>query len=370
MKSDEFYMEHAFKLAMRGRFTTTPNPNVGCVIVLNDEIVGEGYHLFAGAPHAEVHALRIAGEKARGATAYITLEPCSYHGRTKPCVDALVTAGIVRVVASMKDPNPKVSGRGFRQLRQAGIDVCCGLMVSEAEKINRGFLKCMRTGFPYVQVKLAVSLDARTAMASGESKWITSLQARQDVQRLRAESSAILSTSSTVLADNPTLTVRWNELGNDIKDLYPKKNFRQPRRIILDSKNRVTPKHRLICQTGTVWLARLQPDKKTWPKDVEQFILPSNSSGIDLVIMMKQLAKRQVNSIWVEAGAHLFSSLLEAGLVDELILYLSPKLLGNNARGLCHLSWLSKLADAPEFSFDDVQRVGPDLRLRLIIKKY
>lgn len=248
MHHDEFYMARAFELARLGRFTTAPNPNVGCVIVRDGEIVGEGYHLRAGEPHAEVHALRMAGDKARGATAYVTLEPCSHHGRTPPCADALVAAGVTRVVAAMQDPNPQVAGRGLYKLQQAGVEVRHGLMLAEAEAVNLGFLKRMRTGFPYVQLKLGASLDGRTAMASGESQWITSPEARQDVQRLRAQSAAILSTSATVLADDPSLTVRWDELDAETQRLYPRENLRQPLRILLDSQNRITPQHRVVQQ--------------------------------------------------------------------------------------------------------------------------
>lgn len=368
MLNDEFYMARAFQLARLGRFTTAPNPNVGCVIVRDGETVGEGYHLRAGEPHAEVHALRMAGEKARGATAYVTLEPCSHHGRTPPCADALVAAGVSRVVAAMQDPNPQVAGRGLYKLQQAGIEVRHGLMLAEAEAINKGFLKRMRTGFPYVQLKLGASLDGRTAMASGQSQWITSAQARQDVQRLRAQSAAILSTSATVLADDPSLTVRWDEMDEETQRLCPHKNLRQPLRIILDSKNRVTPQHRVVQQPGFTWLARLRPDEQVWPADVEQLSFPAHGGGVDLVVMMMQLAKRQVNAIWVEAGATLAGALLQAGLVDELILYLAPKLLGDNGRSLCHLMGLDQLVDAPEFVFSEVRQVGPDLRLRLRAK--
>lgn len=368
MQSDKFYMARAFKLARLGRFTTAPNPNVGCVIVRDGEIVGEGYHLRAGEPHAEVYALCMAGEKARGATAYVTLEPCSHYGRTPPCAAAFIAAGVNRVVTAMQDPNPQVAGRGLYQLQQAGIEVCYCLMLAEAEAVNPGFLKRMRTGFPYVQLKLAVSLDGRTAMASGESQWITSSQARQDVQRLRAQSAAILSTSATILVDDPALTVRWDELDSETQSLYPQENLRQPWRIILDSQNRVTPQHRAVQQPGATWLARLQPDKKPWPLDVEQLIFPAHDGGVDLVVMMRHLAKRQVNSIWVEAGAQLSGALLQAELVDELVLYLAPKLLGDDSRGLCHLSGLEQLADAPEFFFSEVRQVGPDLCLRLKAK--
>ncbi|MGL6021435.1 MAG: bifunctional diaminohydroxyphosphoribosylaminopyrimidine deaminase/5-amino-6-(5-phosphoribosylamino)uracil reductase RibD [Gibbsiella quercinecans] len=368
MHNDEFYLARAFELARLGRFTTAPNPNVGCVIVRDGQIVGEGYHLRAGEPHAEVHALRMAGELARGATAYVTLEPCSHHGRTPPCADALAAAGVRRVVAAMQDPNPQVAGRGLYRLQQAGIEVRHGLMLAEAEAINPGFLKRMRTGFPYVQLKIGASLDGRTAMASGESQWITSSQARQDVQRLRAQSAAILSTSATVLADDPSLTVRWDELDSGTQRVYPRENLRQPLRIILDSQNRVTPQHRVVNQPGATWLARLQPDAQNWPQGVEQRIFPAHGGGIDLVVMMMQLAQSQINSVWVEAGAHLAGALLQAGLVDELIVYIAPKLLGDNGRGLCHLPGLQALADAPELVFSEVRQIGPDLRLRLKAK--
>ncbi|EKN4688116.1 bifunctional diaminohydroxyphosphoribosylaminopyrimidine deaminase/5-amino-6-(5-phosphoribosylamino)uracil reductase RibD [Yersinia ruckeri] len=365
MHPDEIYMARAFELARLGRFTTSPNPNVGCVIVRDGKIVGEGYHLRAGEPHAEVHALRMAGDAARGATAYVTLEPCSHHGRTPPCADALVAAGIRRVVTAMQDPNPQVAGRGLYQLKQAGITVEHGLMLAEAEAVNLGFLKRMRTGFPYLQLKMATSLDGRTAMASGESKWITSPQARQDVQRFRAQSSAILSTSATVLADDPSLIVRWTELDADTQRIYPELALRQPTRIILDSQNRVTPAHQVIRQPGDCWLARVDSDQQHWPDNVDQLLLPRYGNGVDLVLLLMQLGKRQINSVWVEAGPQLAGALLQAGVVDELILYIAPKLLGDNARGLCGLPGIDRLSQVPEFSFSDVTQVGPDLRLRL-----
>ena len=362
---DEVYMARALELARRGRFTTTPNPNVGCVIVRDGEIVGEGYHLRAGEPHAEVHALRMAGEKAAGATAYVTLEPCSHHGRTPPCCDALIGAGVTRVVAAMQDPNPEVAGRGLYRLQQAGIDVSHGLMMQEAEALNRGFLKRMRTGFPWVQLKLGASLDGRTALASGESQWITSPQARRDVQRLRAQSSAILSTSATVLADNPSLTVRHHELDAATQADYPADLLRQPVRIIVDSQNRVTPQHQLIAQSGETWLARTECDAEGWPENVTQLRVPRHHDRLDLVAMMMLLGKKQINSVWVEAGAQFAGALLQAGVVDELIVYLAPRLLGDSARGLCQLPGLEHLSDAPAFAFSDVRQVGPDLRLTL-----
>lgn len=362
---DEIWMARALELARRGRFTTTPNPNVGCVIVRNGDVVGEGYHFRAGEPHAEVHALRMAGEKARGATAYVTLEPCSHHGRTPPCCDALIAAGVSRVVAAMQDPNPEVAGRGLYRLQQAGIEVSHGLMMQEAEVLNRGFLKRMRTGFPWVQLKMGASLDGRTAMASGESQWITSPEARRDVQRLRAQSSAILTTSATVLADDPALTVRWNELSAESQALWQGQEVRQPVRVVVDSHNRVTPQHRLIAQPGNTWLARQQADALNWPENVEQFTVPLHNGQLDLVSLMMLLGRRQLNSVWVEAGAKMAGALLTAGVVDELIVYMAPKLLGDAARGLCHLPGIAQLAEVPAFEFSDIRQVGPDLRLTL-----
>ncbi len=363
--TDERYMARALELARRGRFTTTPNPNVGCVIVRGGEIVGEGWHHRAGEPHAEVHALRMAGEKAKGATAYVTLEPCSHHGRTPPCCDALIAAGVSRVVAAMQDPNPQVAGRGLYRLQQAGIEVSHGLMMSEAEALNRGFLKRMRTGFPWIQLKLGASLDGRTAMASGESQWITSAAARRDVQRFRAQSSAILSSSATVLADDPSLTVRWNELGEDMRQQLDEDTLRQPVRVIIDSQQRVTPQHRVMTQPGETWLMRSEIDQQTWPDSVSQIAVPLRGEQLDLVAMMMLLGQRQINSVWVEAGAGLAGALLQVGLVDELIVYMAPKLLGNAARGLCELPGLEQLADAPSLRFSDVRMVGADLRLAL-----
>ncbi|MRT47965.1 bifunctional diaminohydroxyphosphoribosylaminopyrimidine deaminase/5-amino-6-(5-phosphoribosylamino)uracil reductase RibD [Raoultella sp. RIT712] len=363
---DEMYMARALKLAQRGRFTTHPNPNVGCVIVKNGEIVGEGFHYRAGEPHAEVHALRMAGEQARGATAYVTLEPCSHHGRTPPCCEALIAAGVTRVVAAMQDPNPQVAGRGLYRLQQEGIDVSHGLMMNEAEALNKGFLKRMRTGFPYVQLKLGASLDGRTAMASGESQWITSPQARRDVQRLRAQSHAILTSSATVLADDPAMTVRWESLDSDTQALYPQDNLRQPLRIVIDSHNRVTPQHRIVQQPGETLFARTQADDHAWPENVRTLQVPEHNGHLDLVLLMMQLGKQQVNSIWVEAGPTLAGALLQAGVVDELIVYIAPKLLGNAARGLCALPGLEKLQDAPHFKFNEIRHVGPDVCLHLV----
>ncbi|MDL5168358.1 bifunctional diaminohydroxyphosphoribosylaminopyrimidine deaminase/5-amino-6-(5-phosphoribosylamino)uracil reductase RibD [Proteus faecis] len=364
---DEYYMRRAIELAALGRFTTSPNPNVGCVIVKEGEIIGEGYHHHAGGPHAEVNALKMAGDKAKGATAYVTLEPCSHFGKTPPCADALINAGVKRVVAAMQDPNPQVAGRGLHKLLSAGIDVSHGVLMQEAEKLNVGFFKRMRTGFPYIQLKLGASLDGKTALASGESQWITSKASRRDVQNFRAQASAILTTSATVLADNPSMNVRWDELSDEIKALYPEETLRQPIRIVADSQNRVTEHHKITQIEGECWLARTKLQPADWQGNVSEILLPTNgkNSGVDLVLLMMQLGKRNINTVWVESGAHFAAALLEAGLVDELIIYIAPKILGNDARGLFALSPLSSLSEAPEFTVDSLQQIGSDIRVCL-----
>jgi diaminohydroxyphosphoribosylaminopyrimidine deaminase/5-amino-6-(5-phosphoribosylamino)uracil reductase len=358
-------MERALSLAAQGRFTTHPNPNVGCVLMRDGELVGEGWHRKAGEPHAEVHALRAAGERARGATAYVTLEPCSHYGRTPPCALALVEAGVSRVVAAMEDPNPLVAGRGLRILADAGIDVSCGLLKEDAEALNPGFIKRMQTGLPWVRVKLAASLDGKTALANGESQWITGPAARADVQVWRACSSAILSGADTVLIDNPSLNVRWNELPDDIRALYPQEQLRQPLRVIVDSRQRLQPDARLFSLPGPVLLAR-QQKQPHWPESVEQVVLPLAVSGkIDLLALLHELGLRGINEVWVEAGRQLAGALVAQNLVDELILYMAPKLLGESARGLLVLPELATLAGAPQFTLRDVQQIGEDLRLTL-----
>ncbi|HGJ5875804.1 MAG TPA: bifunctional diaminohydroxyphosphoribosylaminopyrimidine deaminase/5-amino-6-(5-phosphoribosylamino)uracil reductase RibD [Arsenophonus sp.] len=362
---DKQFMTCALSLAQQGRFTTSPNPNVGCVIVRDGKVVGEGFHCKAGEAHAEIYALQMAGEKAKGATAYVTLEPCSHYGKTPPCADALINAGIRRVVVAMQDPNPQVAGRGLLKLQQAGVEVVHGLLMDEAEKLNRGFLKRMRTGFPYVQLKLAASLDGRTALASGESKWITSPAARQDVQSFRAQASAILTTSATVLADDPALNVRWTDFTPELQNIYSKDHLRQPIRIVLDSNNQVKPEHIVTKLAGECWLIRPNPLSQDWCGHVEQMVIPTYEKGIDLVLLMMQLAKRNINSIWVESGPTLAGALLTLGLVDELIVYIAPKILGATARGLINISELRKLKDAPAFEFINIEVIGSDLRLTL-----
>ena len=364
MDKDQFYMQQAIELAKLGRFTTTPNPNVGCIIVKNDQIIGKGFHLKAGLPHAEVYALKMAGDEAKDAIAYVTLEPCSHYGRTPPCADALIRSGIKRVVIAMQDPNPNVAGKGIKRLKDAGIEVMVGVLNEQAEAINKGFLKCMRTGKPYVQLKLAASLDGKIAMASGESKWITSSVARQDVQQYRAQASCILSTRATVQEDNASLTVRYDELPDEIRKIYPQENIRQPVRVIIDSQNRLTGNENIFSQSGETWIVRKQNIPIIKP-NTKLIIESSAQNQIDLVELLTELGKNQINSVWVEAGAHLAGALIEQDLVDELIIYYAPKLLGHNAKDLCVLPNLTKLSLAPQFQFESVVAVGDDLRIIL-----
>ncbi|CAG19210.1 bifunctional diaminohydroxyphosphoribosylaminopyrimidine deaminase/5-amino-6-(5-phosphoribosylamino)uracil reductase RibD [Photobacterium profundum] len=362
---DHSMMLRAIELAKRGRFTTAPNPNVGCIIAQGATIVGEGFHYQAGQPHAEVFALRAAGEQAKGATAYVTLEPCSHFGRTPPCAQALINANVSRVVCAMVDPNPKVGGRGIEMLKIAGIEVQTGLLAADAQALNFGFIKRMKTGLPYVQLKLAASLDGRTALSNGESKWITGPEARADVQRFRARAGAILSTSSTVIADDPSLNVRWSELGEPVKAEYPETALRQPTRVIIDSKNRVTPDFKLFSLEGETLLARAEMGQETWPDSVTQVLIPKqdDSEQLNLTSLMLELAKQDINHIWVEAGAELAGGLLAAGLVDELILYQAPKLMGCDSRSLINLKGLTSMSQVLNLEITDVRMIGPDLRI-------
>ena len=344
-------MAQALRLARRGLYTTDPNPRVGCVVVRQGRIVGQGWHQQAGAPHAEVHALAEAGEEARGATIYVTLEPCSHHGRTPPCADALVAAGVARVVAAMEDPNPEVSGRGMARLRAAGIEVAVGLLSEQAEALNPGFVSRMRRQLPHVRCKLAMSLDGRTAMASGESKWITSAAARADVQRLRARSSAIVTGIGTVLADDPRLDVRLDE------------PVKQPLRVVLDRRARFPARARMLATGGEVLVATAAGMGPALPERVVALELAERGRGLDLHGLMRRLARRQINEVLVESGPTLAGAMLEAGLIDELVIYMAPHLMGDDARGLFHLPGLSRMEQRIDLDIIDLRQVGPDLRL-------
>ena len=366
---DVAFMQLALDLAKQGEFTTTPNPSVGCLLVKDGKVVGKGFHAKAGEPHAEVMALREAREKARGATAYVTLEPCSHFGRTPPCAKGLVEAGVSKVIAAMCDPNPQVAGKGLQILSDAGIESAVGLLEENAEQLNKGFLKRMRTGKPFVQLKLAMSIDGKTAMASGESKWITGAQARADVQQYRAKASAILSTSQTVLADDPSLNVRWEELPSDVKADYPQEKLRQPVRVILDSSHKVRSDFKVFLTESPVWLVGEDDYPLTgFPVFTDYLQLDRNQGETRLQALMAELGKRQINTLWVEAGATLAGALIAENLVDELIIYMAPKLLGDQARDLCYLPNLTQLADAPLWQLQSCEPVGDDLKLIYIRK--
>jgi len=366
---DVAFMQLALDLAKQGEFTTTPNPSVGCVLVKDGKVVGKGFHAKAGEPHAEVMALREAGENARGATAYVTLEPCSHFGRTPPCAKGLVEASVSKVIAAMCDPNPQVAGKGLQILSDAGIESAVGLLEENAEQLNKGFLKRMRTGKPFVQLKLAMSIDGKTAMASGESKWITGAQARADVQQYRAKASAILSTSQTVLADDPSLNVRWEELPPNVKADYPQEKLRQPVRVILDSSHKVRSDFKVFSTESPVWLVGEDDYPLTgFPVFTDYLQLDRNQGETRLQALMAELGKRQINTLWVEAGATLAGALITENLVDELIIYMAPKLLGDQARDLCHLPNLTQLADAPLWQLQSCEPVGDDLKLIYIRK--
>ncbi len=360
---DQRSMARALELARKGVYSTHPNPRVGCVIVAGGQVVGEGWHARAGEPHAEVHALRQAGAKARGATAYVTLEPCSHHGRTPPCAEALVQAGVARVVAAMQDPNPQVAGRGLARLQEAGIEVACGVLESEARALNVGFIKRMEQGLPYVRVKLAMSLDGRTAMASGESQWITGPAARAAVQRLRARASVVLTGADTVLADGARLTVRPDELGLNA-ELTALAMTRPPLRVLVDGRLRV-PLSAPFYRAGKALVATCAAAgaRQLFLDDGHELLAVSGSNGhVDLRKLLLELAARGANEVLVEAGPRLAGAFARQGLVDEYQLFVAAKFLGSSARPL--LDWpLAKMAEAQELQIVEMRAVGDDLRI-------
>lgn len=356
--SDHRFMTRALGLAAQGLFTTTPNPRVGAVIVRDGEIVGEGWHRRAGEPHAEIVALAQAAGRARGATVYLTLEPCSHFGRTPPCVEALVEAGVARVVAAMGDPNPRVDGRGFDRLRAAGIEVRCGLLQAEAEELNVGFVSRMARGLPWVRMKTAASLDGRTALRDGRSQWITGEAARADGHAWRARACAILTGIGTVRDDDPRMTVRDVETP------------RQPLRVLVDSKLEVDVDAKLLRGGALIACAVDNPGKQAELRDRGcEVIEMANASGkVDLPALMRELAAREINELHVEAGNRLNGSLLREGCVDELLVYLAPSLLGD-AMEMFHLPAPESLEAAMRLEFHAVDRIGPDLRILARIRR-
>ena len=364
---DNQMMSRAIQLARKGFYTTRPNPSVGCVIVKDNQIIGEGYHQKAGEPHAEVHALRMAGELARGATAYVTLEPCSHYGRTPPCALALINIGVKRVVVAVEDPNPQVGGRGIQMLRDAGIQVDVGLHRDEAYALNLGFMKRMESGLPWVTVKLAASLDGKTALSNGVSKWITGPEARRDVQRLRLRACAIVTGIETVLADDPSLNVRYSELGS-LNSLLSEAQILQPLRVILDSRCRMPIKAALLAIESPILLVSTEPYSPAFmaqlPSHVTCLQLPAIDGRISLPTLLSYLGKN-CNQVLIEAGATLAGAFIGAGLADELVLYQAMKILGAQGRNLLELPDYQMMADIPTLKLVDERKVGADTRFTL-----
>lgn len=359
-------MARAIQLARKGCYTCHPNPCVGCVIVRDGEAVGEGFHASAGEPHAEPNALMAANNLAQGATAYVSLEPCCHHGKTPPCTEALIKAGISRVVIAMQDPNPQVAGKGIKQLEQAGIQVDTGLLETEVQELNPGFIKRMRAGLPYLRCKLAMSLDGRTAMASGESKWITSAAARRDVHRLRALSSAVMTGVETVIADDASLNVRLapeelQELGINAKSPP------SPLRVVLDSKLRTPPEAKILTLPGeTLILCVVDADKRRAALEsagAKVVLMPECDGRIDLRAALEYLAEQEINEVLLEAGSQLAGSVLQAGLIDEMVIYMAPHLMGDGAKGLFHIPGLERMQERIGLSVSDIRAVGQDWRI-------
>lgn len=351
--SDRSHMARALELAERGLYTTTPNPRVGCVIVRDGAVVGEGWHVRTGEAHAETIALQAAGDRAQGATAYVTLEPCSHHGRTPPCSDALIRAKLGRVVAAMHDPNPLVAGKGLEKLRAAGIAAESGLMETEASELNIGFVSRMTRSRPWVRMKIAASLDGKTALANGRSQWITGPEARRDGHRWRARACAVLSGVGTVKDDDPQLTVREVETP------------RQPLRVVVDSRLE-TPASARVLGAGTLIAAAARDAARAAAlekRGAEIVVLPNDSGKVDLAALLRELARRELNEVHVEAGFKLNGSLLRENLVDELVVYLAPHVIGDAAQGMFHLPELEDLSARRELDLKEVRTVGNDIRI-------
>lgn len=357
-QDDYRYMGLAIQLAERGRNTTDPNPRVGCVLVKNNEIIGQGWHEQAGLPHAERNALADVEGSAVGATAYVTLEPCCHYGRTAPCTEGLIEAGIKRVVVAMTDPNPLVAGKGLDLLEQAGMGVSVGIMQAQAELLNQGFIRRMAEQKPYVRCKLGMSLDGRTAMANGQSQWITGPQARADVQRLRAKSSAIVTGIETVLADDPSMNVRLDA-----------GSIRQPLRVVLDSELRFPVSAKMLTLPGSTLIVhgeQVAQDKKQQLEKAGAMLLAleSDEQGLALSPLLSTLAtKYDVNEVLIEAGPTLAGAALQAGVVDELVVYMAAALMGHEARQMVSLKGLTNIDDKLDLNLGDVRRIGADLRL-------
>tara|TARA_R110001592_G_scaffold272481_1_gene539244 strand:+ start:1205 stop:2467 length:1263 start_codon:yes stop_codon:yes gene_type:complete len=379
---DNVFMAEALRLARKGIFTTHPNPRVGCVLVKDNKIVGRGWHRKAGGPHAEVHAIRQAGSLAKGACAYVTLEPCSHFGKTPPCADALINAGVSRVVAAIEDPNPQVAGKGLALLQAGGIEIKVNVLADEARILNKGFIRRMEKGIPWVSIKLAMSLDGRTAMASGESQWITGPQARADVQRLRAESSAVITGIGTLLHDDAALTVRAEQFDANRFDgnvsVVAEDGFdgvslgeiiqSQPLRVVMDSNARMPVSSKILETKGPIlWVVSedVKFDENQASIESLSFVdvlfLPKRSSAESLQRVLEYLVSLGCNEILVEAGSTLAGAFFDAGLWDELVVYMAPKILGSSAKPLLNLP-IDKMLDAKTLTLKDIRHFGDDIR--------
>lgn len=364
MNQDLDYMMQAFKLAEFGRYSTQPNPRVGCVIVKNNQIIGQGYHQQAGQAHAEINALKQAGDEAQGADVYVSLEPCSHTGKTPPCANALVKAGVKQVNIAVLDPNPNVAGKGIQFLEQHAIEVKIGLGEAHARQLNRGFKKRMETGMPFVSVKLATSLDGKIAMQSGESFWITSKQARADVHRLRLESCAIITGINTILTDNPVLTAR---VASDELDSEYHLTGRQPVRVVLDTHARLNHQAKICQQSGQTWqFISDQLSQATPSVEIDRCVkLPLRQQQLDLKALLRYLCAQEMNNVMIEAGGTLAASFIKSGLVDEMIVYQSPDVMGASAQDMLNLPDIMQMNQKIQFEYQQVQKIGRDLKLTL-----
>jgi diaminohydroxyphosphoribosylaminopyrimidine deaminase/5-amino-6-(5-phosphoribosylamino)uracil reductase len=371
--SDHQYMSRALQLARRGLYSTDPNPRVGCVIVKDDVVLSEGWHQKAGQPHAEIEALNNANQdhtsgNVSGATCYVTLEPCVHHGRTPPCTESLINAGIKKVIAATIDPNPLVAGKGLQQLKEAGIETASGLMEAQAVELNPGFAMRMQQGRPFVRCKLAMSLDGKTALHNGDSKWISSAESRMDVQKLRARSSAIMTGIGTVITDDPSMNVRLSESSDWAK------HGRQPLRVILDSELKISPEAKILNVAGDVIIFHQSKSKgrqeQLENKGAELVTIGVARGAAFLKQALNYLAtEKEINEVLLETGSTLAGEMLQAGLIDELILYLAPSLLGQDAKSLIQLPLLDNMSDRISLNFSDIRTIGKDIRIKATVNR-